>query len=187
MRDGSASGADAEGSGGKRDLSAGELLPLVYDELRVLAQHRLGQEGAAHTIQATALVHEAYVRLAGPVRFANTAHFFKVAAEAMRRILIDHARGRGREKRGGEGVRVPLTSVLDLAAAPDSEQIVAFDEAICRLEEEAALAASVVRLRFYAGLSIDETAESLGISARTVDREWRYARAWLFRALEGAK
>ena len=170
-------------SAAERGRSAEELLPLVYEELRALAQHRMANEQSGHTIQATALVHEVYVRLAGPVRFVNQAHFFKVAAEAMRRVLIDHARGKGRQKRGGEGKRVAFTSVLDLAAAPDSEQIVAFDDAIRRLEEEGALAASVVRLRFYAGLSIDETAEALGISARTVDREWRFARAWLFQAL----
>jgi RNA polymerase sigma factor (TIGR02999 family) len=133
------------------------------------------------------LVNEVYLRLAGPLRFANKAHFFKAAAEAMRRILIDHARAKGRIKRGGtDGAamkRVPM-SVLDLAASPESEDILAFDEAISRLDKETPLAASVVRLRFYAGLSIDETAEALAISPRSVDREWTYARAWLFQALE---
>jgi RNA polymerase sigma factor (TIGR02999 family) len=144
----------------------------------------MAQENIGHTLQATALVHEAFMRLSPNSQFANRAHFFKAAAEAMRRILIEHARSKGRVKRGGgDKNRVPL-NVLDLAAAPDSHDILAFDEAISRLEEEAPLAASVVRLRFYAGLSVDETAETLGSSPRTVSREWTYARAWLFRFLE---
>ena len=180
---------------------AGELLPQVYDRLRALACVRLAAEGAGHTLQPTALVHEAYLRLAGGGgegassgagrRFADRAAFFRAAAEAMRRVLIDHARTKRRVKRGGRGgsgggpaaKRVPL-SVLDLAAAPDPAQILAFDEAIRRLEGESPQAAAVVRLRFYAGLSVDEAAEALGVSPRTVDREWAYARAWLFRVLE---
>jgi RNA polymerase sigma factor (TIGR02999 family) len=172
----------AEGGEGPA-LEASEVLPLVYDELRSLARRRMAQERVGHTMGATALVHEAYMRLAGPMRFANRGHFFAAEAEAMRRILIDHARTRGRTKRGGGAKRMPL-SVLDLAACPEAGEILAFDEAISRLEKESPAAASVVRLRFYAGLSIDETAEALDISPRTVDREWTYARAWLYGALE---
>ncbi|HVT87593.1 MAG TPA: ECF-type sigma factor [Tepidisphaeraceae bacterium] len=163
---------------------AAELLPQVYEELRILAQYRMAQENVEHTLQATALVHEAYMRLAGPQGFANRAHFFKAAANAMRNILVEHARSKARLKRGGrESRRVPL-NVLDLAHLPDSEQILALEDAVERLEQETPIAASVVRLRFYAGLSVDETAEALGISPRSVNREWTYARAWLFRLLD---
>lgn len=166
---------------------ASDLLPLVYDELRALARHRMAQENTGHTLQATALVHEAYMRLSPSGQFANRAHFFKAAAEAMRHILIEHARSRGRVKRGGgKSVRVPL-NVLDLAARPEPQDILAFDEAISRLDAEAPAAASVVRLRFYAGLSVDEVAETLGVSPRSVNREWTFARAWLFRFLEEKK
>jgi RNA polymerase sigma factor (TIGR02999 family) len=162
---------------------AADLLPQVYEELRQLARYRMAQEKVEHTLQATALVHEAFMRLAGPQGFVNRAHFFKAAANAMRNILIEHARGKGRAKRGGpQQRRVPL-NVLDLAELPDSEQILALDDAVERLDKETPIAASVVRLRFYAGLSVDETAEALGISPRTVNREWTYARAWLFRQL----
>ena len=167
---------------------AHDLLPLVYDQLRNLARQRMAQERTGHTLQATALVHEAFARLVGPgggadARFANVAHFYHAAAEAMRRILIEHARGRGAEKRGGSVRRVSFTTVLDLAAAPDPDEILAFDDAIVRLEQETPEAARVVRLRFYAGLSVEETAAALGVSPRTVNREWQYARAWLFRVL----
>lgn len=168
-----------------RDLEASELLPLVYDELRELARRRMADESAGHTMQATALVHEAYLRLAGSGdgRFANRAHFFHAAAEAMRRILIEHARRKGRVKRGGH-MRQISANVLDLAARGDPGEILALDEAIGRLEQEMPQAAAVLRLRFYGGLSVDETAEALGLSARTVNREWTYARAWLFRELD---
>jgi len=169
------------------DVKPRELLPLVYDELRALARHRLATERAGHTLQPTALVHEAYLRLAGAGGgFVNRAQFFGAAAEAMRRILIDHARAKASAKRGGAGEgaikRVPM-NVLDLAASPESEDIVAVDEAVKELERETPLAASVVRLRFYGGLSIDEVAETLQLSPRTVNRQWTYARAWLFRRL----
>ncbi len=168
--------------------AAQDLLPLVYDQLRRLARQRMAQERVGHTLQATALVHEAFARLSGPggaggARFANVAHFYHAAAEAMRRILIEHARSRGAEKRGGAVRRVSFTTVLDLAAAPDPAEILAFDEAILRLEQETPDAAEVVRLRFYAGLSVEETAAALGVSPRTVNREWQYARAWLYRVL----
>ncbi|MEQ1826537.1 MAG: sigma-70 family RNA polymerase sigma factor [Pirellula sp.] len=164
--------------------AAGDLLPLVYDQLRALAQQRMMQERPGHTLQATALVHEAFLRLVGPreTPWAGQAHFYAAAAEAMRRILVDHARSRHRLKRGGAAVRIPL-NVLDLASAEDSEEILALDEAISRLEQQEPKVAEVVRLRFFAGLSIDQAAESLGVSPRTIDRHWKFARAWLFREL----
>lgn len=164
--------------------AASELLPLVYDQLRALAQQRMIQERPGHTLQATALVHEAFLKLVGPreVPWAGEAHFYAAAAEAMRRILVDHARTRQRGKRGGKGKRV-LLNVLDLAETENSDEILALDEAFCRLEQQEPELGEVVRLRFFAGLSVDQTAQSLGISPRTVDRRWKFARAWLFREL----
>jgi RNA polymerase sigma factor (TIGR02999 family) len=161
------------------------LLPLVYEELRKLAAHRMASERTDHTLQATALVHEAYLRLVGDrdLQWANRAHFFAAAAQAMRRILIEHARANLGPRRGGGRRKLPL-DVVDLAVADDPAQILALDEAISRLEEQDADAARVLRLRFYAGLSIQETADALNISPRTVKREWAFARVFLFRALE---
>src|SRR6185369_15662370 len=142
------------------DSSAAEqLLPLVYEELRKLAAQRMAEERSSHTLQATGLVHEAYLRLAGSGQrtWANRAHFFHAAAEAMRRILIEHARAKAGPVRGGSRRRVPL-DVIDLTAGDDSEQILALDEALSRLDEQDADAAQVVRLRFYAGLSVEEVA-----------------------------
>lgn len=165
--------------------AANQLLTLVYDQLRKIAQQRMNEERREHTLQATALVHEAYVKLVGDpdLNWANRAHFYDAAARAMRQILIDHARRRVAEKRGGAAQRVPLT---DLAAAfdVDSDQIFALDTALLRLEGEDAEAATVVRLRFFAGLSIDEVARTLGVSPRKVDLVWARARAWLFRAVQ---
>jgi RNA polymerase sigma factor (TIGR02999 family) len=155
----------------------------VYDELRALARYRMAQEQVGHTLQPTALVHEVYLKLGGEQKFANRAHYFHAAAEAMRQILIDHARKRDAGKRGGGMQRVPL-NVLDLAALPESGEILAFEDAIVRLESESPQAAAVVRQRFYAGLTVEETAEALGLSPRTVNREWTFARAWLFRTLQ---
>ena len=164
--------------------AADKLLPLVYGQLRAIARQRMAQERAGHTLQATALVHEAYLRLIGgqEVKWVDRAHFCFAAAEAMRRILIEHARKRNRIKRGGDLRRAPV-SVADLAAGQDFEEIVAVDDAIRRLEEEDAQVVRVVRLRFYAGLSVDETARALDLSPRTVAREWAYARACLHDAL----
>lgn len=161
-----------------------QLLPLIYAQLKELARHRMADERAGHTLQATALVHEAYLRLVGDreVRWSGRAQFFAAAAEAMRRILIDHARARGSAKRGGDLRRVPL-SVVDLASADQLDEILAVDEAVSRLEKVAADVAAVVRLRFYAGLSVQEVADALDISPRTVERQWAFARAWLFREL----
>lgn len=161
------------------------LLPLVYDELRKLAAQRMLGERKDHTLQATALVHEAYARLVGDnnLEWSNRAHFFAAAAEAMRRILIEHARSKQGPRRGGGLKKVPL-DVVDLANSEDPEQILAVDEAISRLEKEDSDAAKVVRLRFYADLTVEETAKALGISERTVHREWSFARIFLFRALK---
>jgi RNA polymerase sigma factor (TIGR02999 family) len=158
--------------------------------LRKIAQQRMSEERSGHTLQATALVHEAYLRLVGDseVHWQGRGHFFAAAAEAMRRILIEHARGRARVKRGGEHgappKRVPL-NVLDLAAEGDPEEILMLDDAIRRLEMEDPQAGCVVRLRFFAGLSMDETAAALGVSPSSVDRDWAYARARLQRMLRG--
>jgi len=163
-----------------------DLLQAVYEQLRAIAQQRMNEEGAGHTLQATALVHEAFLRLGRDrvAPFEQRAHFFAAAAEAMRRILIDHARAKGAAKRGGGAAREPL-SVLDLAADSDPQEILALDEALVRLEKAEPDAAAVVRLRFFAGMSGDDTAAALGISARQVDRVWAYARAWLLREMAG--
>lgn len=172
--------AAAEGVDGAAD----ELLPRVYDALRGIARVRMAGERADHTLSATALVHEAYLKLFGSRRPAweDRAHFYRAAAQAMRRILVDHARGRARDKRGGGRGRVPI-DVLDLAASGTPEEILALDEAVRRLDQQDAGCAEIVRLRFFAGLSVAETAEVLGKSERSVKREWAFARAWLVRAL----
>jgi RNA polymerase sigma factor (TIGR02999 family) len=169
------------------DSSAAEkLLPLVYDELRKLAAVRLAQEKPGQTLQATALVHEAYLRLVGSgdrePSWNNRAHFFGAAAEAMRRILINRARDKGRQKRGGQGQRIDLEQV-ELAVDATHEDLLALDESIERLAVENSECAKVVKLRFFAGLSIDDTAAAMGVSPSTAKRHWAYARAWLFDSL----
>ena len=156
-----------------------QLFALIYEQLRKIAQRRMSEERAEHTLQATALVNEAYLRLVGDTqtRWQGRAHFFAAAAEAMRRILIDHARRRGTAKRGA-GLQA-VGSVLDLASEDRIADALALDDLLSRLESDDSQAASVVRLRFFAGLGIDETAEVLGVSPRTVKRNWEYARAWL--------
>ena len=160
------------------------LLPLVYDELRIIARGRLHHERQGHSLQATALVHEAYIRMLGAdsPSWNDRGHFFRAAAEAMRRILIEHARKRTRVKRGGKRVRVEISGI-DLADELDLDQVLALDDAFQRLEEQDPKAADVVRLRFYAGLSVEETAKATDLSERTVKREWAFARAWLYEAL----
>jgi len=171
-----------EAAGGDK-AAADRLLPLVYEQLRKTAQLDLAGERAGHTLSATALVHEAYLKLVGPreLAWANRGHFYAAAAEAMRRILLDHARAHGR--RGGEKLR--LSEVADVAslAATGSDEILAVDEAIGRLEGEDPQAAALVRLRFYAGLEVEEAARALGLSPRTAARLWIYARAVLYRDL----
>lgn len=164
---------------------ANVLLPLVYEQLRAVARQAMSSERPDHTLSATALVHEAYLRLVGDrqLPWQNRAHFYAAAAEAMRRILLDHARSCGRLRRGGPDRRKLPLSVVDLATEADPDEILALDEAICRLEGASPDAAAVVRLRFFAGLSVDDAAASLDISPRQVDRLWAFARAWLFRAL----
>jgi len=177
----------AEASGGSR-RAARELLPLVYEELHALAGKRMAGERPDHTLQATALVHEAYLRLVGSQQttWEGKGQFCLAAAEAMRRILIEHARKRGRIKRGGNPQRVPL-DIDELANEAQPEEIMSVDAAIRRLEEKDERMSKIVRLRFFVGLSVAETAAALGISDRTVRREWALARAWLHRELKGAQ
>jgi RNA polymerase sigma factor (TIGR02999 family) len=165
--------------------AAGQLLPLVYDELRRLATRKLAQEKPGQTLQATALVHEAYLRLVDTdtARVWNSrGHFFAAAAEAMRRILIERARSKGRQKWGGDWRRVDLDN-LDLFTSVTPDQLLALDEAIDRLAGEDPTAASLVTLRYYAGLTLEQAGESLAISTATAYRHWSYARAWLLCAL----
>ena len=171
-------------AGGER-TAADELLPLVYEELRKLASARLAHEPSGQTLQATALVHEAYLRLVGhePRRaFDNRAHFFAAAAAAMRRILVDRARDRRRQKRGGGHGRVQIDLESILIEAPEDD-LLALDEALKSLAREDPVGAELVGLRVFAGLTLAESAEILGISRRTADRYWAYARAWLCDAL----
>jgi RNA polymerase sigma factor (TIGR02999 family) len=164
-----------------------QLLPLVYDELRRLAAEKMGQERRGHTLQATALVHEAYMRLVAsqqPQQWDSRWHFFAAAAEAMRRIVINHARDRNRLKRGGNRHRVDFEDV-EIAVNANGEDLVALDDALSALEAEDPVAAQVVKLRFFAGLKQREVAAALGISLRTAERQWAYAQAWLFDRLNG--
>ncbi len=165
--------------------AAEELLPLVYNELRRLAALRMAAESPGQTLQPTALVHEAWLRLVGndEARFANRAHFFAAAARAMRQILIANARRKRRQKRGGGWERVDLDRI-QLAQPLPSETLLALDEALARLEQCDKEAAELVQLRFFAGLTQQQAAEALGISRRTADRTWAYARAWLSQEIE---
>jgi RNA polymerase sigma factor (TIGR02999 family) len=165
--------------------SSGELERSVYEQLRLVAARQMQNERIGHTLTATALVNEAYLKLApGGLAGEDRARFFRAAAVAMRRILIDHARRRGTAKRaGGQHRARDVQSVLDLAAPEREEDVMALEGALSRLEGEDPRGAELVRLRFYAGLSGDEAAAVLGISARQADREWAYARAYLLRAL----
>lgn len=181
-------------AGGDKN-AADRLLPLVYEQLRKTAQLGLAGERPGHTLSATALVHEAYLKLAGPreVPWSGRGHFYAAAAEAMRQILLDHAKGRMRLKRGGGGggpdgaagrrqVVADFEDVLALSQR-EPEEIVRFDDLVRRLETESPDGAAIVRLRFFAGLSVEQTAQALGLSTSTVDRRWAFARAWLFQRL----
>jgi RNA polymerase sigma factor (TIGR02999 family) len=175
LRKAAANGADA----------AEELIPLVYDQLRAIARHRLQGERDGHTLQATELVHEAYLRLAPDLPrqdWRDRAHFYNAAAEAMRRILIDNARRLKTEKRGGGSVEIVPLNLIDIAG-DDPERVIALDDAIQRLTAEDDNLGKVVRLRFFTGLTVEETAEVLGTSPRSVAREWAFARAWLAKEL----
>ncbi len=183
---------------GDREAAA-QVLPLVYKQLRECAQAAISRERTGHTLTATALVHEVYLKLFGssvPPAFTSRAHFFATAAQAMRQYLIDHARARLAQKRGGPGEDhegqparklslSDMAEVADLVSLKDPAEILSLDAAVSRLEQEHARAAEVVRLRFYAGLSVEQTAEVLELSPATVKREWQFARAWLFSHLTG--
>ena len=165
--------------------AAQQLLPLVYNELRKLAAMHLTEEKAGHTLQPTALVHEAYLRLVGPAPqqpWNGRGHFFAAAAEAMRRILIEGARRKKRIKHGGGRARIELDHV-DIPANGREHDLLALDEALARLTAEEPVAAQVVKLRYFAGLTTEEAAAALGISLRTANRHWAYAKAWLFKQL----
>jgi RNA polymerase sigma factor (TIGR02999 family) len=173
----------AAGSGDRE--AAEQLIPLVYDELRRLAHWRLAKESSPNTLQATALVHEAYLRLSpGENCWDGRAHFFAAAAEAMRRILVDRARRRNAVKHGGEMDRV--TWIEDGIAAPleDADEILAVHEILDRFAELEPRKAELVKLRYFIGMTIEDAADTLGISAPTAKRDWTYARAWLFRELQ---
>lgn len=168
--------------------AAAELLPLVYNELRRLAAHRLSHEAPGHTLQPTALVHEAYLRLMGDkeeAQWQNRGHFFAAASEAMRRILVEEVRRKRSRKRGGGLARQDMDTA-ELAAPEPREDLLALDEALTELAGSEPIAAQVVQLRYFGGLTIAEAAEVLHISSRTANRHWTYARAWLHRKLQGA-
>lgn len=171
-----------------RPAVASQLTPLVYNELRRLARHQMRHERPDHTLQATALVHEAYLRLVNlPERtWQNRTHFIAIAAQVLRRILIDHARARRTAKREGALHRVPLEEPL-LLTDEQSDELVALDEALERLAQFDARQSRVVELRFFGGLTVEETAEALGISSKTVKRDWSVARAWLHREVSKSR
>ncbi|HEU5078863.1 MAG TPA: sigma-70 family RNA polymerase sigma factor [Opitutaceae bacterium] len=165
-----------------------ELLPLVYDDLRRQAAVQMSYESAAQTLQPTALLHEAWLRLigGGEQRWQNRAHFFGAAAEAMRRILIENARRKARLKRGGGQIRVDLEN-LELAATTPDEKVLLINEALERLQEQDAEKAQVVVLKFFGGRTNQEVAENMGVTERTVERHWAYAKAWLFQNIRAQK
>jgi RNA polymerase sigma-70 factor, ECF subfamily len=166
--------------------AADEVIPLVYEELRRLAAHYLAREQPGHALQTTALVHEAYLRLVDQRQsnWRNRAHFYGAAAQVMRRILVDHARARQAEKRGGDAEHLTLDEALTFSDS-QSEELVRLDEALARLARLDARQSRVIELRFFAGLSVEETAEVIGVSPKTVKRDWSVARAWLHRELRG--
>jgi RNA polymerase sigma-70 factor, ECF subfamily len=165
--------------------AAGQLIPLIYDELRRLAFRRLRHQRPGHTLEATALVHEAYLKLADRpnAKWQNRAHFFAVASRAMRQILVDYARSQHRIRRGGRRQKVSLDKVL-LVAPDRTEELLCIHELLSRLEELDPRQGRIVELRYFAGLTTDETAEVLGISPKTVQREWNMAKAWLYGELK---
>jgi RNA polymerase sigma factor (TIGR02999 family) len=171
------------------DLQAADkLLPLVYSELRKLAAQKMARETSGHTLQPTALVHEAWLRLGGDAnqKWSGRAHFFAAAAEAMRRILIDKARRRNAQRHGGNHERVDFEGV-DIASPGDDDQVLAVHEALEKLAAEDPRKAELVKLRYFAGMTIEEAAEVLGVSEPTAKRDWSYARAWLYQEIQGPK
>ena len=171
-----------EAAGGGDPRAAADLLPLVYEELRKLAAQRLANEKPGQTLEATALVHEAYLRLVGDQRFDHRGHFFAAAAEAMRRILVDQARRKQSGKRGGDRRRLELDAAAQLME-PDNQaadDLLALDEALKEFERVEPGKARLVQLRYFAGLSIEDAAHTLGISAATAKRQWIFARSWLY-------
>ena len=172
---------DAAAAGDRR--AAADLLPLVYDELRMLAAARMGAETPGHTLDATALVHEAYLRLVGDQQFDGRGHFFAAAAEAMRRILIEAARRKATVRHGGDRRRVRLDELPRVAESPDG--LLDLHDALTRLAAAEPLKAKLVELRFFAGLSVAEAAAVLGVSPATAARWWEFARLWLFADLRG--
>lgn len=175
---------DAAQAGDRQAAAA--LLPLVYNELRQLAAARMAGEAPGHTLNATALVHEAYLRLVGDQQFHGQGHFFAAAAEAMRRILVNHARDRDRLKRGGGRVPQLRLELLDQSAflAEDPHLVLSLDELLARLATEDATAATIAQLHLFAGLSVEEAGKASGLSRAVAYRNWKYARAWLRQALE---
>jgi RNA polymerase sigma factor (TIGR02999 family) len=173
---------DAAAAGDRQ--AAADLLPLVYDELRKLAAARMAAEKTGTSLDATALVHEAYLRLVGDQHFDGRGHFLAAAAEAMRRVLVNHARHRSRLKRGGGRNRVDLDRLTGPAAATDDD-LLELDDALDRMANEFPAAAELVKLRFFAGMTLGEAAKALDMSRRTADRHWAFARAWLADALAG--
>jgi RNA polymerase sigma factor (TIGR02999 family) len=168
--------------------AANQLLPIVYDELRKLAAARMTNEAAGHTLQPTALVHEAWLRLTHDqpnTPFANRAHFFAAAAEAMRRILIDHALAKATGKRGGGWKRLDLDKV-EIAADADDDTLLLVNESLEQLAKEKPAAAEIVKLRFFVGLTLEEAGQVMGFTARTAKRHWAFARAWLYDAMKRA-
>ncbi len=164
---------------------ARHLLPLVYEELRALAKARMAREGAGHTIQATALVHEAFIRLVGEEdpEWNGRGHFFGAAAQAMRRILVEQARRRGRLKHGGDHERIELDEACAVIEPP-TDDVLAVNDAVCKLEAQDSRKGTIVNLRYFAGFSAEETARALGVSLGTIEREWRFIKAWLREELE---
>jgi RNA polymerase sigma factor (TIGR02999 family) len=172
---------DAAAAGDRQ--AAADLLPLVYDELRQLAAARMAAESPGHTLDATALVHEAYLRLVGDQQFDGRGHFFAAAAEAMRRVLVNHARDRSRQKRAGGRARVELID-HPASLAEDPDLVLSLDEALTRLGAEDPAAVRVAHLHLFGGLSVEEAGEVAGVSRAAAYRNWKYARAWLREALE---
>lgn len=173
-------------TGGNKDV-VNQILPHIYDELRRLAGNYLRRERSDHTLQPTALVHEAYMKLIDQkkVKWQNRAHFFGIAAQVMRRILMDHARKHSAEKRGGEAEKLPIEEEILVVSHGRSAELLALDEALEKLAQFDETKAKIVELRYFGGLSIEETAEVMGVSVPTINRHWRMAKAWLHAEVSG--